>query len=91
MATLSTKKKMVSSIIKEGLRLKKIALTHSLSNYLSELETFEKKYKMKSEAFLKKYEMGILGDKAPWFEWIFIYQAMQKTKEKLNLLKTIKL
>lgn len=91
MTTLTTKKKMVSSIINEGLNLKKIALTHSLNNYQSELKSFEKKYKMKSETFAKKFEMGILGDEAQWFEWLFIYKAMQKTKEKLNLLKTITL
>jgi hypothetical protein len=91
MATLNTRKKMVSSIINEGLNLKKIALTHSLSNYQSELEAFEKKYRMKSKIFVKKFESGILGDEASWFEWLFIYRAMQKTEEKLKLLKTIKL
>jgi hypothetical protein len=67
-----------------------MALTHSLRNYQSELEAFEKKYKMKGKIFVKKFESGILGDDASWFEWLFIYTAMQKTKDKLNLLKTIK-
>lgn len=89
MTTLKTKK-MVSSLINEGLNLKKIALTHSLRNYQSELEAFEKKYRMKSKIFVRKFESGILGDDASWFEWLFIYKAMQKTEEKLNLLKTIK-
>ena len=91
MTTLKTKNKIVSSIINEGLNLKKIALTHSLRNYQSELGAFEKKYKMKSKIFVKKFESGILGDEASWFEWLFIYRAMQKTEEKLKLLKTIKL
>ena len=90
MTTLNTQKKMVSSIINEGLNLKKIALTHSLRNYQSELAAFEKKYRMKSKIFVKKFESGILGDDASWFEWLFIYTAMQKTKDKLNFLKTIK-
>ena len=91
MTTPKTKKKMVSSIINEGLNLKKMALTHSLRNYQSELEVFEKKYKMESKIFAKKFENGILGDEAIWFKWLFIYKAMQKTEEKLRLLKTIKL
>jgi hypothetical protein len=91
MTTLKTKKKTVSSIINEGLNLKKIALTHSLRNYQSELEAFEKKYKMKSVVFVKKFKNGVLGDEAIWFEWLFIYKAMQKTEQKLKLLKTIKL
>ena len=91
MTTLKTKKKMVSSIINEGLNLKKIALTHSLRNYQSELKAFEERYKMKSKVFVKKFENGILGDEAIWFEWLFIYKAIQKTEEKLKLLKTIKL
>ena len=82
---------MVSSIINEGLNLKKIALTHSLRNYQSELEAFEKKYRMKSKIFIKKFENGILGDEAFWFEWLFLYKAMQKTEEKLKLLKSIKI
>jgi hypothetical protein len=90
MTTLNIKKKMVSSIINEGLNLKKIALAHSLRNYQSELAAFEKKYRMKSKIFVKKFESGMLGDDASWFEWLFIYTAMQKTKDKLNLLKTIK-
>jgi hypothetical protein len=45
---------------------------------------------MKSKIFVKKFESGMLGDDAYWFEWLFIYTAMQKTKDKLNLLKTIK-
>jgi len=91
MTTLKTKKKMVSSIINEGLNLKKIALKHSLRKYQSELEVFERKYKMKSKVFVKKFENGILGDEASWFEWLFIYKAMRKTEEKLKLLETIKL
>jgi hypothetical protein len=90
MITLNTKKKMVSSIINEGLNLKKIALTHSLKNYQSELAAFEKKYRMKSKMFIKKFESGVLGDDVSWFEWLFIHTAMQKTKDKLNLLKAIK-
>jgi len=90
MTTLETQKKMVSSIISEGLNLKKMALIHSLRNYQSELEAFEKNYKMKSKMFVKKFENGILGDDASWFEWLFTYEAMQKTKDKLNLIKTIK-
>lgn len=89
MTTLNTKKKMVSSIINEGLNLKKIALTYSLRNYQSELAAFEKKYRMKSRIFVKRFESGVLGDDASWFEWLFIYRAMQKTEEKLKLLKTI--
>jgi len=62
-------------ILKSGIALKKRLLTAKADGYVKRLNSFEKKYKMKSEAFLKAFKAGKLGDDEEWFEWLFVYEA----------------
>jgi hypothetical protein len=56
-----------------------------------EVDTFEKKYGMSSHKFFKEFNSGKLGDDEKWFDWLFSYKAYHHAKEKLELVKKIKL
>lgn len=58
-----------------------------LSNYSEKLKKFEKKYKMKTTAFIGSFEKGQLGDEQDFFEWLAIYKGKKYWEEKLSALK----
>ncbi len=56
-------------IIMEALE-NQVDFIHSrLLKFDIECKEFEKKYKMNSNLFLRKFESGELGDDAQWFDW----------------------
>ena len=79
------------SIIKSSLNKEENILNLSLSKWKSKLKEFEKENRISTEAFVKKFNSGQLGDDKRWFEWVFAYKAYNHIKEKLNLMKGIAL
>ena len=61
----------------------------SLEEYKKDLETFERKYRMSSEIFIRKFESGDLGDDAKWFDFLFAYRAYEHVRKKLKLIEEI--
>lgn len=53
-----------------------------------ELHLFEKKYKMSSAEFHKKFENGDLDDRENYFEWSAIYQMHERAVNRLDILKS---
>jgi len=78
-------------LIKSGMEIKGKILAAKAENYLSRLKSFEKKHKMKSRDFMLKFKSGKLGDAPEWFDWLFVYEAYQKTTEQKKILKTLAL
>ncbi len=78
-------------ILKSGILFKKKLLSVKVENYLKRLEVFEKKHKMKSEAFLKKFNSGELGDDEEWFDWLFVYEAYKKIIEQKKIIDGLSL
>lgn len=78
-------------ILKSGINLKKKLLSVKVENYLKRLKVFEKKYKMKSEAFLRKFNSGKLGDDEEWFDWLFVYEAYNKIIEQKKIIDGLSL
>ena len=79
------------SLIKSSLNKEENLLNLGLSKWRSRLKKFEKENKISTEAFVKKFNSGQLGDDEKWFEWVFAYKAYNHIKEKLNLMKGIAL
>ncbi len=73
-------------ILKSGIVFKKKLLSAKERNYIERLKTFEKKHKMKSETFLKKFNVGKLGDDEEWFDWLFVYEAYNKIIEQKGII-----
>jgi len=55
----------------------------------NECKTFEKKYKMDSELFLKKFDSGELGDDLQWFDWYASIRGKKIWEKKHQILSEI--
>jgi len=78
-------------ILKSGIALKEKLLTVKADSYLSRLQEFEKKHKMKNTEFFKAFTAGKLGDNADWFDWIFVYEAYSKVIEQKRIIERLSL
>lgn len=78
-------------ILRSGLVLKGRILNLRAENYLSRIKKFEKKYKMKSDIFIKQYRQGQLGDDEIWLDWLFVYEAYGKIIEQRKIIAGLSL
>jgi len=53
-----------------------------------DLQVFENKYKMQSQAFYEKFNTGELGDDSDYIEWAALYESIVYYSDKLTLLKS---
>ena len=58
---------------------------------LNRLKTFEKKHKMKSEAFFGAFQAGKLGDDAEWFDWLYVYEAYNRIIKQKKIIAGLSL
>ena len=68
-------------------------ITYEINNAQKDIESLkkdlnelEKKFDMDSSAFFEKWESGLLGDDADFFEWSALYQMFLRAKRRLELL-----
>jgi len=78
-------------VLKSSLELKRRTLEFNLRRYRERLSAFERQYRMRSQEFAAKFEVGDLGDDAEWFEWQYVFDAYNETNRQLELLKSIHL
>jgi hypothetical protein len=60
---------------------------NALAFYKKTLKDFERKYKLTTGTFLKKFEAGQLGDEADYFDWYAfakLFDRAQKTKSAIR-------
>ncbi len=81
----------VAPLLKQGLDLERRMLEFSSHRYRRELEGFEKQHAMPTEEFVSRFNAGILGDDAEWFDWLFAYKAFRQVEEKLHAIEDISL
>ena len=55
-----------------------------LDELQTHLETFEKKYQIKSEDFYTRFHTGEFGDDADFFEWSALYDMAASLRERLQ-------
>ena len=72
------------SIIKTSLEHELLLLQSRCNLLESEIEFFEKKYKISSKEFKEKFEKGDLGDDQDFFEWWGLLRGFESSKEKLK-------
>ena len=78
-------------ILRSGKALKEKILTVKAENYLKRLKIFEKKHKMKSEEFIKRFKSGKLGDDEEWYDWLFLYEAYSTIIKQKKIIKELSL
>lgn len=78
-------------VVRSSLDLKRKALELNLRGYRARLRRFETLHRMTSEEFAAKFEGGMLGDDADWFEWEFVLGSFRETASQLEILNSIQL
>ncbi len=78
-------------ILKSGIALKKRLLTTKAGGYLNRLKTFEKKHKMKSEAFFEAFQAGKLCNDAEHFDWLYVYEAYDRIIKQKRIIEGLSL
>lgn len=78
-------------LIKFGLNLEGEILKFGLNEYKRELKYLEKKNKLSTKEFLKRFNSGELGDDEEWFDWLFAHKAYQHLKGKIQVYESIKI
>ncbi len=59
-----------------------------LGQYTQKIGFFEKKYKLSTSDFIKKFESGKAGDSEDFFEWFAVAKAQKHWTAKLKELKS---
>ena len=54
------------------IRLRHRSLIKLYPEYKKEIRDFEIRYNMKSERFMEEFNLGKLGDKGEWFDWLYV-------------------
>jgi len=62
--------------------------TRELEELKEELTFFERRFKMNSEDFFRKFHDGELDDSADFFEWSAMYKMYLRACERLTILKS---
>jgi hypothetical protein len=78
----------MSSIIVEALQRERALLRVKARILRSRVEDFEKRFNMKSEEFLEKFELGELGDDEEFFLWWSFLQALRSVDERMKIVES---
>jgi hypothetical protein len=78
----------MSSIIVEALQRERALLRVKARILKSRIEDFEKRFNMKSEEFLEKFESGELGDDGEFFLWWSFLQALKGVEERMRIVES---
>jgi hypothetical protein len=78
----------MSSIIVEALQRERALLRVKAKILKSRVEDFEKRFNMKSEEFLEKFESGELGDDEEFFLWWCFLQALKGVEERMKIVES---
>jgi hypothetical protein len=76
-------------ILKEGGSFQEKLVSRKYLDYSTRLKTFEEKHGMSSEEFRNRFESGVLGDDAEWFDWLYVYEAYNATLRRKALLESL--
>jgi len=89
--TLKTKfpKEVTGTTIQDAMSRELEYAEYKEHMYTDRLKEFEKKYKMKSNDFYKKFKEGKLGDEQNFFEWYAIKEAYDYWKQTSKVLKNV--
>jgi len=78
----------MSSIIVEALQRERALLRVKARILRSRVEDFEKRFNMKSEEFLEKFESGELSDDDEFFLWWSFLQALRSVDERMRIVES---
>lgn len=83
--------KDVSEVLNSVFSEKSSFAEYKVEYYKNICEDFEKRYKLNSGDFLKKFDGGEMGDEAVFFDWYAAKKGLDIWNRKLNILKGVSL
>ncbi len=84
---LIAKQGNIENFLKDFLIYKTLQLEKAIFEMEKDLHKYERKYKISSSDFYKKYESGEFEDKNNYMIWAGIYEMIQENKDELKKLK----
>ena len=76
-------------VLKSAISRELVITNAQESKYMKEIEKYERKYKMDSKEFLKKFDAGELGDNEDFFHWAVAIDALKHWADKKRASETI--
>jgi hypothetical protein len=74
--------------LKSSLKREYDLCSHAVTFYRKTIRDFEKKHKLSTRSFLRKFEAGTLGDEADYFDWYAFTKLLHKWQDTLSALRT---
>ncbi len=78
----------LTSEIKTSLKREHFLCSNAIAFYKSALKQFEKKYRLSTSAFLKKFEEGRMGDEADNFDWFAFAKLLAGWQKTLSAIRS---
>lgn len=79
----------ITTEIKESLEREFNICSKTISFYKNQLKALEKKYKMTTSSFIRKFEKGEMGDKQDYFDWYGFHKLLSSWTNTKNALQPL--
>ena len=74
--------------IKISLKREYDLYTNALAFYKNTLKEFERKHRLSTQVFLKRFESGQLGDEADYFDWYAFAKLLAKWRKAQSAIQS---
>lgn len=78
----------VTSEIKTSLKREYALCSNALAFYKKALKVFERKHRLSTQTFLKRFAAGQLGDDAEYFDWYAYAQLLSQWQKTLTAIRS---
>lgn len=80
-----------TDVVKAAVSSQRRLLETSRQEYRHRLEGCERRHRMSTKRFLRRFHAGELHDSPMWFDWLFAHQAYTELSKRLTILHGIRL
>jgi len=77
----------ITAEVRESLEREFNICSKSISFYKRQIKRLEKKYRMTTSSFLKKFENGEAGDEQDYFDWYAFHKLLSSWTSTKNALR----
>ena len=74
--------------IKTSLKREYDLYSNAMAFYKNTLKAFEQKHQLSTQAFLRKFESGHLGDEADYFDWYAYAKLLSKWRKAQSVIRS---
>ena len=74
--------------IKASLKREYDLYSNAVTFYEKAIEEFEEKYQVNTQAFLKRFEAGQMGDEADYFDWYAFAELLARWRKSQSAIRS---